>query len=149
MSDTKESDLIRSLVEYLVKTQKLELFNYSVFVNREKDAFYVNAVPKFPIVQLKIDNDKNKKTIELALRITENTPELPADSLDRVCTMGVSVAMDENGKLKVHTDISKDAVFTQLPAPVTEAIKKACEDLEKENSALQKQLQALYDEHAG
>lgn len=149
MSDTTESDLIRSLVKYLVNSQKLEVFNYSVFVNRENDTFYVNAVPRFPIVRLKIDNDRNKKTIELALRITENTPELPADSLDRVCTMGVSVTMDESGKLKVHTDISKDAVFTRLPAPVTEAIQKACEDLEKENSALQKQLQVWYDEHAG
>ena len=148
MSDTKQTDLIRNFVEYLIKSQKIEVFNYSIFVNKEKDAFFVNAVPHFPIVRLKVDNDKNKKTIGAALNILENTPELPADSLDRVCVLGVSVIMDEAGKLRVHTDFSRDAVFAQLPLAVTDAIKKIYANLESENTALQEQLQAWYDEHA-
>jgi hypothetical protein len=148
MSDTTQADLIRSFVEYIIKSQKLEVFNYSIFVNKEKDAFFVNAVPHFPLVRLKVDNDKNKKSIEVALRITENAAELPADSLDRVCTMGVSVTMDEEGKLRVHTDLAQDACFAQLPAPVRDAIKEVYSDLEKGNAALQSQIQAWYDEHA-
>ena len=115
------------------------MFNYSIFVNKEKDAFFVNAVPHFPLVRLKIDNDKNKKSIEVALKITETAADRPADSLDRVCTMGVSVSMDKDGKLRVHTDLAQDAVFAQLPAPVTDAIKKIYADLEKGNAALQSQ----------
>ena len=148
MSDTQQTDLIKSFVKYLVTSQKIEVFNYAIFVNREKDAFFVNAVPHFPIVRLKVDNDRNKKSIEVALRITENTPELPPDSLDRVCTLGVSVTMDEAGKLRVHTDLAEDACFAQLPAPVRDAIKEIYADLEKGNAALQHQLQAWYDEHA-
>lgn len=148
MSDTTQADLIRNFVKYLATSQKLDVFNYSIFVNKEKDAFYVNAVPHFPIVRLKVDNDKNKKSIELALKITENSAGLPPDTLDRVCTLEVSVTMDEEGKLRVHTDLSKDAVFMQLPPEVTEAIRKACADLEQQNAALQGKLQAWYDEHA-
>jgi hypothetical protein len=148
MSDTQQTDLIKSFVDYLISSQKLEVFNYSIFANKEKDAFFVSAVPHFPIVRLKIDNDKNKKSIEVALKITENAADRPADSLDRVCTMGVSVTMDKDGKLRVHTDLSQDACFAQLPAPVTDAIKKIYSDLEEGNAALQRQLQAWYDEHA-
>ncbi len=148
MTDTTQTDLIRSFVDYLISSQKLEVFNYSIFVNKEKDAFFVNAVPHFPLVRLKIDNDKNKKSIEVVLKITETAADRPADSLDRVCTMGVSVSMDKDGKLRVHTDLAQDAVFAQLPAPVTDAIKKIYADLEKGNAALQSQLQAWYNEHA-
>jgi len=148
MSDTQQTDLIRSFVDYLITSQKLEVFNYSIFVNKEKDAYFVNAVPHFPIVRLKIDNDKNKKSIEVALKITENAAERPADSLDRVCILGVSVTMDKEGKLRVHTDLAQDALFAQLPAPVTDAIKKIYADLERGNAALQDQLQAWYNEHA-
>ncbi|MFZ2074688.1 MAG: hypothetical protein WAU64_09470 [Methanoregula sp.] len=148
MSDATQTDLIKSFVDYLMRSQKLEVFNYSIFVNKEKDAFFVNAVPHFPLVRLKIDNDKNKKSIEVALRITENAADRPADSLDRVCTLGVSVSMDEKGKLRVHTDLAQDACFAQLPAPVTDAIKKIYADLEKGNAALQGQIQAWYNEHA-
>jgi hypothetical protein len=148
MADTQQTDLIKSFVDYLMKTQKLEVFNYSIFVNKEKDAFFVNAVPHFPLVRLKIDNDKNKKSIEVALKITGNTAEPPADSLDRVCTLGVSVSRDSEGKLRVHTDLAQDACFAQLPASVTDAIKKIYADLEKGNAALQGQIQAWYDEHA-
>ena len=148
MSDNKQTDLIKSFVDYLVTSQKLEVFNYSIFVNKEKDAFFVNAVPHFPIVRLKIDNDKNKKSIEVALRITEHAADLPADSLDRVCTLGVSVSMDKEGKLRVHTDLAQDACFAQLPGPVRDAIKTVYADLEKGNAALRDQIQAWYDEHA-
>lgn len=148
MSDTTQADLIRNFVKYLATSQKLDVFNYSVYVNREKNAFYVNAIPHFPIVRLKVDNDENTKSIELALKITENTAGLPPDTLDRVCTFEISVTMDEEGKLRVHTDLSKDAVFAQLPPEITEAIRKACADLELHNTALQGKLQAWYDEHA-
>ena len=148
MTDTQQTDLIKSFVNYLITSQKIEVFNYSIFVNREKDAFFVNAVPHFPLVRLKIDNDKNKKSIEVALKITENAANMPADSLDRVCTLGVSVTRDDKGKLRVHTDLSQDACFAQLPAPVTDAIKKIYADLEKGNAALQGQLQVWYNEHA-
>ena len=148
MADTQQTDLIKSFVDYLMKTQKLEVFNYSIFVNKEKDAFFVNAVPHFPLVRLKIDNDKNKKSIEVALRITENAADMPADSLDRVCSFEVSVTRDDKGKLRVHTDLSQDACFAQLPAPVTDTIKKVYAELEKGNAALQGQLQAWYNEHA-
>jgi len=148
MSDTAQSDLIRNFVKYLVESQKLDVFNYSIFVNKEMDTFYVNAVPHFPIVRLKVDNDKNKEKIEVALKITESAPDKPADALDRVCTLEVSVTMDKDGKLHVHTDLSRDAVFAQLPPQVTDAIKKVYADLEEQNTALQGQLQAWYDEHA-
>jgi hypothetical protein len=148
MSDNKQSDLIKSFVDYLISSQKIEVFNYSIFVNKEKDAFFVNAVPHFPIVRLKIDNDNNKKSIEVALKISENAADKPADSLDRVCTLGVSVTMDKEGKLSVHTDLAQDACFAQLPAPVMDAIKTVYADLENGNAALQSQLQAWYDEHA-
>ncbi len=148
MSDATQSDLIKSFVDYLITSQKIEVFNYSIFVNKEKDAFFVNAVPHFPLVRLKIDNDKNKKSIEVALKITETAADRPADSLDRVCTMGVTVSTDKEGKLRVHTDLAQDAVFAQLPAPVMDAIKKVYADLEKANAALQSQIQAWYDEHA-
>jgi len=147
MSDTQQTDLIKSFVEYLVKSQKLEVFNYSIFANKEKDVFFVNAVPHFPIVRLKIDNDKNRKSIEVALKVTEKPADVPANSLDRVCTFEVSVTMDEEGKLRVHTDMCRDAVFAQLPAQVANAIKKVYAELEKGNAALQDQLQAWYDEH--
>ena len=148
MSDNKQSDIIKSFVDYLVTSQKLEVFNYSIFANKEKDAFFVNAVPHFPIVRLKIDNDKNKKSIEVALKITETAADKPADSLDRVCSFEVSVTRDDKGKLRVHTDLAQDAVFAQLPAPVTDAIKKVYAELEKSNAALQDQLQTWYNEHA-
>jgi hypothetical protein len=148
MSDNKQSDLIKSFVDYLVTSQKLEVFNYSIFANKEKDAFFVNAVPHFPIVRLKIDNDNNKKSIEVALKITETAADKPADSLDRVCSFEVSVTRDDKGKLRVHTDLAQDAVFAELPAPVTDAIKKVYAELEKSNAALQDQLQAWYNEHA-
>jgi len=148
MSDNRQADLIKSFVDYLVTSQKLDVFNYSIFVNKEKDAFFVHAVPHFPIVRLKIDNDKNKKSIEVALRIAEHAADLPEDALDRVCRLGVSVTMDEEGKLRVHTDLAQDACFAQLPGPVRDAIKKVYADLEKGNAALQAQLQAWYDEHA-
>ncbi|ABS54935.1 hypothetical protein Mboo_0416 [Methanoregula boonei 6A8] len=147
MSDTKQADLIKSFVDYLISSQKIEVFNYSIFVNKEKDAFFVNAVPHFPLVRLKVDNDKNKKTIEVALKITGSAADPPADLLDRVCTLGVSVTMDKDGKLRVHTDLAQDAVFAQLPAPVTDAIRNIYSELEKGNAALQSQLQAWYDEH--
>ena len=148
MSDHQQSDLVKSFVDYLITTQKIEVFNYSIFINKEKDAFFVNAVPHFPIVRLKIDNDKNKKSIEVALKITENAADRHADSLDRVCTLGVSVSMDNKGKLRVHTDFAQDACFAQLPAPVTDAIKTVYADIEKGNTALQNQLQAWDHEHA-
>jgi hypothetical protein len=148
MTDTTQTDLIKSFVDYLMTSQKLEVFNYSIFVNKEKDAYFVNAIPHFPLVRLKIDHDNTKKSIELALRITGSAADRPADSLDRVCTLGVSVTRDEEGKLRVHTDLSQDACFAHLPAPVTDAIKKIYADLEKGNAALQSQLQAWYDEHA-
>jgi len=102
----------------------------------------------FPIVRLKVDNDKNKEKIEVALKITKSAPDKPADALDRVCTLEVSVTMDKEGNLRVHTDLSRDAVFAQLPPQVTDAIKKVYADLEQQNAALQGQLQAWYDEHA-
>ncbi|WP_424729211.1 hypothetical protein [Methanoregula sp.] len=148
MTDNKQADLIKSFVNYLITSQKIEVFNYAIFVNKEKDAFFVNAVPHFPLVRLKIDNDKNKKSIEVALQVTETAADKSWDSLDRVCSFEVSVTMDEKGKLRVHTDLSKDAVFAQLPAPVTDAIKKVYFELEKSNAALQDQFQAWYDEHA-
>ena len=148
MSENKQSDLIKSFVDYLITSQKLEVFNYSIFVNKERDVFFVNAVPHFPILRLKIDNDKNKKTIEMALKVVEKTADIPAESLDRVCSFEVSVVMDEKGKLRVHTDLTRDAVFAQLPASVTDAIKTLYADLEKGNAALQNQLQAWHDEHA-
>ncbi len=148
MSDNKQSDLIKSFVDYLIASQKLEVFNYSIFVNKEKDAFFVNAVPHFPIVRLKVDNDNNKKSIEVALKITEAAADKPVDSLDRVCSFEVCVTRDDTGKLRVHTDLAPDAVFAQLPAPVTDAIKKVYAELEKTNAALQDQIRAWYDEHA-
>ncbi len=117
MSDTKQSDLIKSFVDYLISSQKIEVFNYSIFVNKEKDAFFVNAVPHFPIVRLKIDNDNNKKSIEVALKITENAADRPADSLEQVSTLGVSVTMDKDGKLSVHTDLAQDARVRTIPGP--------------------------------
>jgi hypothetical protein len=149
MSDNKQPDLIKSFVDYLMTSKKIEVFNYTIFVNKEKDAFFVHAVPHFPLVQLKIDNDKNKKSIEVALKITETVAEKPADSLDRVCSFGVSVTWDDQGKIRVHTELAPDAVFAQLPAPVTDAIKKVYAELEKSNVALQNQLQAWYDQFAG
>jgi len=148
MSDTQQTDLIRSFVDYLITSQKIEVFNYTIFVNKEKDAFFVHAVPHFPLVRLKIDNDKNKKSIEVALKITETAAEKPADALDRVCSFEVCVTRDDTGKLRVQTDLAKDALFAQLPGPVTDAIKKVYAELEKSNAALQNQLQAWYDEHA-
>ena len=49
MSDATQTDLIKSFVDYLMRSQKIEVFNYSIFVNKEKDAFFVNAVPIFPL----------------------------------------------------------------------------------------------------
>ena len=84
----------------------------------------------------------------MALRITENAADRPADSLDRVCSFEVSVTRDDKGKLRVHTDLAQDACFAQLPAPVTDAIKKIYADLEKGNAALQGQIQAWDNDHA-